>query len=224
MTTSMLTLALLFLLMKYLEAWLPSHDRQQQHTRSINSCSKKVKSIATAILASSNDEATSGEEQENTFLVEVTYQGRSCKVSINANETLLAGLERARVPDQLAIPELPSECRRGNCLTCVGRHSSNSQESSVRRGEDGLSPFMSRQTLQSGYILTCSSYVTGDGLKLELGENHRAWADLYQDRLYDESTQYVARKAMARTIRRSDEQNPERWAVETKIALDKSGE
>lgn len=233
-------LVLFFSLLAPSRAWLlrPSHSRSyKDRTRTTSSRPNNYMATATTWrhqfsplmatrLGSSNDEASSSTlgEEVNTFLVEVTYEGRSCKVPIGANETLLSGLERARVPDQLAIPELPSECRRGNCLTCAGRHTNNSEESSLRRGEDGLSPYMSRLTSKSGYVLTCSSFVTGDGLKLELGQNSRAWTDLYRDRLYDESTQYAARKAMARTIRRSDEKNLEQWAIETKTALEKSGE
>jgi hypothetical protein len=62
--------------------------------------------------------------------------------------------------------------------------------------------------------------VVGDGVKLELGENFKAWKDIYYDRLCDESTQYVSRSAMARTIRLSDERNPELWVVKTETALD----
>lgn len=165
-----------------------------------------------------------GDEIDNGYhFVEVTYEGRSCQVPIGVNETILSGLERNRVPDRLAIPELPSECRRGNCLTCVGKHQQRSVESSVHRGEDGLTPYLSKRVSESGYVLTCSSRVTGEGLKLELGENFNAWKDLHSDRLYEESTQFVGRAAMARTIRRSDEKNPERWAVETENALGKSG-
>lgn len=158
------------------------------------------------------------------YTVEVSYEGRSCQVSISANETILSGLERARVMDELAITELPSDCRRGNCLTCVGRHTSSSQESSLQRGEDGLSPEISRQVSLEGYVLTCSSRVVGQGVKLELGENYKAWKHIYCNRLYDESTQYVARSAMARTIRLSDERNPQRWAVKAEMALEISGQ
>ena len=164
------------------------------------------------------------EYDDREFLVEVTYEGKSCEVSISTNETILSGLERAGVMDQLAIPELPSDCRRGNCLTCVGRHTSNSQESSLQQGEDGLSPEMSRQVSKKGYVLTCSSRVVGNGVKLELGENYKAWKDIYYNRLYDESTQYVSRSAMARTIRMSDERNPELWAVKTQTAVDLGGD
>lgn len=171
-----------------------------------------------------NESSSSSSYPSSSYLVEVTYEGRSCKVPIRANETLLSGLERNQVPDRLALPELPSECRRGNCLTCVGRHREESHEQALHRDGDGLSPEMSRQTSKLGYILTCSSHVVGEGLKLELGENYKAWESLYSRRLYEESTQYVGRAAMARTIRRSDERNPERWVVETKNALEKSGD
>jgi len=186
----------------------------------------RTSSPSKALCAIPDDHNNNEHEQEEkeSYLVEVAYEGRSCKVNIRADETLLSGLERNRVPDRLAVPELPSECRRGNCLTCVGRHQDQSHEASLHRADDGLSPEMSRQASRLGYILTCSSHVVGEGLKLELGENHRAWEDLYSQRLYEESTQSVSRAAMARTIRRSDERNPKRWAVETENALEKSGD
>jgi ferredoxin len=133
-------------------------------------------------------------------------------------------MERAGVSDRLAIPELPAECRRGNCLTCTGRHSSDSQLGSIQRGEDGLSPTMSREVAQRGYILTCSSHVVGEGLKLELGENHQIWRDVYRNRVEDEAAQLIGKAAVAKTIRLSDERNPERWEVETESAYEKSGE
>lgn len=164
-----------------------------------------------------------GNDRGREYLMEVTYEGRSCQVPIYSNETILNGLERAQTNDLLAIPELPSDCRRGNCLTCVGRHSIKSQESSLQRGEDGLSPEVSRQISKKGYVLTCSSKVVGSGVKLELGENHNAWKEVYYNRLTDESTQYVARAAIAKTIRLSNERNLDRWAQKTEMALKQSG-
>jgi ferredoxin len=157
-------------------------------------------------------------------MVEVSYQGISCELSVRSNETILTAMERAGVSDRLAIPELPHECRRGNCMTCTGLHTENSRQSSLQRGEDGLSPHMSKEVAKRGYVLTCSSHVVGDGLKLALGENHRAWNEMYRTRLEEDAVQLVGRAATAKTIRRSDEKNPERWTVETEAAFDKSGE
>jgi hypothetical protein len=70
---------------------------------------------------------------------------------------------------------------------------------------------MSRTIQEKGYILTCSTRVVGEGLQLNLGENHKVWRDIYQDRLEEEPTQSAKWAAMARSKRRSDERNKARW-------------
>jgi hypothetical protein len=84
---------------------------------------------------------------------------------------------------------------------------------------DGLSPHMSRTIQEKGYILTCSSRVIGEGLQLNLGENHKVWKDIYQDRLKEEPTQSAKWAAMARSRRRSDERNKARWEKHTEELL-----
>jgi hypothetical protein len=74
---------------------------------------------------------------------------------------------------------------------------------------------MSKQVKDSGYVLTCSSYVIGDGVSLTLGENDRVWNEMYRGRLEDEQAQYIGRKAMAHVIRRHDEEFPEKWQKKT---------
>ena len=161
---------------------------------------------------------------QEEYLVEVSYEGMSCQVTVRSNESILAAMERTGVHNRLAIPELPSECRRGNCLTCTGRHAANSQESSLQRDEDGLAPHISKEVAEKGYFLTCSSHVVGEGVKIELGENNKVWKDMYVNRIEDASTQLISRAAMAKAIRMADEKNVTRWTVETEAALEKSGE
>ena len=84
---------------------------------------------------------------------------------------------------------------------------------------DGLSPYISRTIQEKGYILTCSSRVVGDGLQLNLGENHNVWTDIYKDRFEDEQAQNIAWKAMAKSKRLSDERNKPRWVKATKELL-----
>ena len=178
-----------------------------------------------ALLAVSHRRATTTRLQAiQEYTVEVSYEGKTCELSVRSNETILAALERAGVCDELAIPEVPSECRRGNCMTCSGRHARHSRQSSLRRGDDGLSPHMSREVSKQGFVLTCSSYVVGDGLKLEIGENHQVWNEMYRARFEDDSARLAGRAAMAKTIRMTDERNVERWAIETEAAFQKSGE
>lgn len=49
----------------------------------------------------------------------VSYEGQSCEILVRHDETILEALERCRVQDILALPEMPADCRRGNCLTCT---------------------------------------------------------------------------------------------------------
>lgn len=154
----------------------------------------------------------------------VSYDGRSCEVTVEPGETILAALERSGVARELCLPEMPSDCRRGNCLTCTAQHLSGSKTTSLIRGEDGLSPELSKQVADRGCVLTCSSYIEGEGVELKLGENNQAWNDLYRLRLNEEETQRVAREAMARVIRRSAERNINEWAKETEDIYEKSGD
>jgi len=165
-------------------------------------------------------QASSGEQKE--YSVEVSYEGRSCKIKVRPYETLLAAMERAGTADRLSLPSLPSDCRRGNCLTCSGRHAEGSKEASLARGDDGLSPHMSREVQKAGYVLTCSSFVVGDGLKMQLGENDDVWKAMYQTRIEDEMTEHIGRAAKARVIRRAAESNVPKWTKQTEKVLDQT--
>jgi len=165
--------------------------------------------------------STSPQEE---FTVHVTHEGRSCSFGVRSNgETILAAMERSGVQDQLAISELPSDCRRGNCMTCSGRLTSP-DASSLKRGEDGLSPALSQAVRDKGYVLTCSSSVVRDGVHLELGLCQEAWQEMYSDRLHSEETKALARSAVASTMRRRDERNVEMWAKETETLLEKTSD
>ena len=91
----------------------------------------------------------------------------------------------------------------------------------VRDGpSNGLSPFMSDEILQRGYVLTCSSIVVGDGLHLRLSEQDQVWSDMYQQRfVQDKSLEVEAWAAMARQRRIGDERNVPRWTKETEAVL-----
>jgi ferredoxin len=160
--------------------------------------------------------------QHQQHSVQVSYEGKSCEVFVGINETILTALERSDVRQHLELPELPSDCRRGNCLTCTGRHVDKSRQSNLRRLEDGLAPHISEEVAKRGYVLTCSSRVVGDGVKIELGENHKVWKAMFSDRLQDEETQLEGRAAMAKTIRKYDERHYDRWEKETKATLKKT--
>lgn len=158
-------------------------------------------------------------QDDDSYSLEVTYEGRTHTTSIQKGESILAALERTGTADQLSMPSLHSDCRRGNCLTCVGRHAPESSTQNLVRGEDGLTPYMSKEARKRGYILTCSSFVAGDGVKLEIGANQEAWEELYLSRLEEESTQEAGRAAVAKVIRMSAERNVEDWKEETEEVL-----
>ena len=211
---------------------------------------RRRRRLSLLLLASSSSSSSSSQQQEqeqssSSSVVTVSYQGRSCEISVASNETILAALERHNVADTLSLPtaEMPSDCRRGNCLTCAAKWSIiNNQKPQqhpkpttaraattrtaqpILRGEDGLSPTVSDKIAELGYMLTCSSYVQGDGLELSLGENHALWDLIYRQRLESDETQIAARQAMARVIRKSAERNVPRWKRETEEVLRKSGD
>ena len=122
-----------------------------------------------------------------SFPVQVSHEGASCEIDVFHGETLLDALERTGAADLLAIPSLPSDCRRGNCLTCTGRHQKGSSMEHIFSKTDGLSPVQSGYVREEGYVLTCSSLVTGAGVKLELGACERAWDKVFRQRIEEEA-------------------------------------
>jgi len=128
------------------------------------------------------------------------------------------------VADELGLPALPSDCRRGSCLTCSAVHSSDSQTDSLRRLGDGLSPTVSGVVEKRDYVLTCSSTLVADGTHLILGEHDLVWDDVWRRQLEDEETKQVGREAAARAMRMNAERHLDEWAKETEESLQKSGE
>eukprot|EP00536_Pseudo-nitzschia_multiseries_P000266 jgi/Psemu1/178449/e_gw1.4.106.1 len=117
---------------------------------------------------------------------------------------------------------IPSDCRRGNCLTCTGtlvEGTGEGAESAWISDGDGLSPHISRTVRERGYLLTCSTRVVGEGLQLALGQNHAVWKDIYRDRLDTEPTREEKWAAMASAKRRSDERNQAQWKEATRALL-----
>ena len=156
-------------------------------------------------------------ESKNVFSFEVSHDGRTSKIEIEEDESILAAMERSGT-----IPDVQSDCRKGNCLTCAGSHESGSQTTALLRGTDGLSPHMSRELEKRGHLLLCSSYVKDDGLKLKLDSNHRAWDEMYRQRFEDENTRLLGLEAVAKVMRLRSEANVEQWTEETEIMLENS--
>lgn len=157
------------------------------------------------------------------FLVQVQFDdfAETDSISVRRGETLLSALERAA--SQLGWSEVPSDCRRGNCLTCTARHTPESSTEHVQPlTDDGLSPGLSIDGEE--YLLTCKSTVTGPGVVLQVGQNSALWKHVYQSRFEDESTRRAADAAVARVLRKAAEKDPEGWRVETEVQWDKREE
>jgi ferredoxin len=166
---------------------------------------------------------------EDIVNITVSYEGELFPVSIQrGQETILNALERQH---QLSSRvDLPSDCRRGNCLTCAARILTD--DSSVLQGQlrstDGLSPTLSKFIRDQGFLLTCSTYVVkstsaSDSQQsqpvLELGAHNGLWKKVYADRLVDGDVRVATQEAMARAIRRSAEDNIDEWTRETERLL-----
>mmetsp|Transcript_37878 Transcript_37878/g.55810 ORF Transcript_37878/g.55810 Transcript_37878/m.55810 type:complete len:265 (-) Transcript_37878:405-1199(-) len=151
------------------------------------------------------------------YPVTVSYDGLTCDIIVQSGETILAALERNGVSDLLCLTTVPHECRRGNCLTCTGAHREGSNTSNLVRGEDGLAPKVSKDA--KGFVLTCSSYVVGEGVKLDLGLNHEAWDELYSDRLKGDDADRIGLEAIAKLHRLTAENNIQKWREELEKQL-----
>jgi hypothetical protein len=201
--------------------------------------------------SSSSDDYSENQQSSDVrgHILTVSYENSMATVRVFRNETILAALERSpEVAIQLGLPgcALPSDCRRGNCLTCTAQHLPGSQLSNLQPATsfnsapdtaatmhdggddgcvgDGLSPAMAKDVKEMRYVLTCSSTIAGDGVSLRLNVNDQAWQDLYRVRLEDkEETRQIARQAVARVMRRSAERNVVAWAQQTEEAFKKSG-
>ncbi len=157
---------------------------------------------------------------DDTYTVQITHQNSTTSFQIFPGESILAALERLKMHDELSLPSLPHECRRGHCLTCSGRHISSSQIHNVQLENDGLSPAMKNTIRDKNLVLTCSSYVKGEGVKLELGVNDDAWKSIWSGMNYDdEEGEQIRADAVAKAMRLADERNLERWAKKTETML-----
>jgi len=195
-------------------------DKRKAATRPVAAALRRktrVHSSSTDCFEETNDDASSPTTSPVTeYTVTLHYENSSCDILARSDETILTALERNQPTlEGLGLPNsmIPSDCRRGNCLTCTGTHASVGSRlgTAVVCDGDGLSPHISRTIREKGYVLTCSTRVIGEGLQLNLGQNHRVWKDIYQDRLEEEPTQGEKWEAMAKAKRRSDERNQAQW-------------
>jgi ferredoxin len=165
--------------------------------------------------------------------ITVSYAGQACNITVGINESILAALERQSTFIQshlTALPDLPSDCRRGNCLTCAASLMWEENDDSpfldtefIHTQDDGLSPAMSEMIANKGYILTCSSFITpqrsAPAMRLELGVQEDVWKEVYRDRFTTAESQLTAQAAMARVLRKSAERNLPDWIRATERVL-----
>lgn len=150
-------------------------------------------------------------------VVEVSHEGRTASVFVQPHETILMALERNR--STLSMSSLPFDCQRGNCLTCSGLVKEGS--SSIVLGDDGLAPAVGDNLRKKGFVLTCSSYVVGEGAKIELGQNDAAWTETYQTQP-ESGMPDMGNAAAAKALRLAAEKDVPKWARDTEKTLKKS--
>ena len=168
--------------------------------------------------------AVSMKKHRQSFRLVVSYEGQKCDLDAYPDETILAALERSGVMDKLCLPAIPSDCRRGNCMTCAGRLLGDANLSQVLRGVDGLSPHVSDILQSSDYVLTCSSFIIGDGVEIVLGENSKVWDEVYHRRFTSDESRTTTLETIAKLYRLRAERNVPKWTLETEETLKRSGD
>lgn len=202
-------------------------SRSSIHARTLGQPSGRLQLRSYASSGSTKDESA------KPYQFVVTYEGRSCEVDAYPDETILNAMERNCVMDKLCLPNMPADCRRGNCMTCAGRiltgdgdkdKDGNAPKDAqlVQRGDDGLAPYASGIIQSSDYILLCSSFVTGDGLRIELGEHSRLWEEMYKTRFVDEEAEGTRLETVAKVLRLRAESDVPRWTAETEEVFEKT--
>lgn len=150
-------------------------------------------------------------------MVEISHEGRTASVLVQPHETILMALERNR--SSLSMSSLPFDCQRGNCLTCSCLVKEGS--SSIVRGDDGLAPAIGDNLRRKGFVLTCSSYVVGEGVKIELGQQNDAWTETYKTQP-ESGMPDMGNAAAAKALRLASEKDVPKWARKTEKTLKES--
>lgn len=206
------------------------HHHHQRRLFTLNSPLYHHKSTSSL---SSSSLSYNGENQQ-TYTVHVSHENQNATLTIHESESILHALERTKAQinndsnsdDSFlsSLPDLPKDCRKGNCLTCAASHLPHSNQNSVKTLDDGLAPVMRDMVDREGYVQTCSSYVTGDDVFLELGKCHDVWDAVNSSRgfLNSAEAERIRHEAMAKTMRMADENNVIKWAKKTQKMLDHS--
>lgn len=173
-------------------------------------------------LQSSNSNTQETQEtlsQIKSYSVKLTHQSKTINVQIPSNQTILQALESQNVKDALSLPDLPQDCRRGNCLTCSSRILQNKK--GVVLQNDGLSPSMAQRIENENIVLTCSSFVKEEGIHLELGVCDDVWREMYGSSVpyEDLEGERIVQDAVAKAMRLAGEKNFNKWVVTTEKML-----
>ena len=185
-----------------------------------NSCAFSTFGLAITNSPSDSTSSLALQEEKKRYTVNVSHQGQSIDLEIYQNESILSALERSSAHDMLSLPSLPHECRRGNCLTCSSRHAKTSNIDNVELKNDGLAPSLVKEMKERNFVLTCSSYVLGDGVELELDVSDDAWREIHIDRVIsDKEGERIRNEAVAKAIRMANERNIDAWSKTTERLL-----
>lgn len=172
--------------------------------------------------SNSNTQETQDTVKVKSYSVKLTHQSKTISVQIPSNQTILQALEQQNVKDLLSLPDLPQDCRRGNCLTCSAKIKSGK----VSLQNDGLSPSMAQRIQKENLVLTCSSFIEQD-THLELGVCDDVWREMYGSSVpyEDLEGEQIVQDAVAKAMRVAGEKNFNKWVVTAeKMLVDVDGE
>lgn len=103
----------------------------------------------------------------------------------------------------------PSECRRGNCLSCAARLLPGSSWNYATDPDT----FLCDEARDAGFILTCCTYPVGPGLKLQLEQQSEAFQIQFYDRLT--AGREAGTVASAKTVTNYNMRHITRWMEQT---------
>jgi|EP01082_Thalassiosira_pseudonana_P000047 ferredoxin len=223
------------------------NTRTQWYTSSMSTPLRRRRPPSTLLASSergTTNQSTSSSltNIQNEYPVQVLHQGHKATIYVRENEPILQALERQSTSSDksndpsdsgcssLALSNIPNECRRGNCLTCASRivlqpsngNNVRTHQNILPNVNNGLSPTVASELTNSGYILTCCSYITGPGVTLEIDQSNEVWDRVYRQRFCDVDAKQVAMEAQARLLRRVDEKNVGKWKKRMRKVLESS--
>ncbi|CAM9159294.1 unnamed protein product [Sphacelaria rigidula] len=130
--------------------------------------------------------------------VEVLLHGERRVITVQPGDSVLEAAEMSGM-------NVSYDCRRGNCISCAARVQAGSSENyenrADRRADDGA---------PEGFVLSCSTYPVGPGVKLELSANAEMWT-AFCTKFEDGTTRGLLRQASASVMRDYNERHPEEF-------------